>query len=109
ARPECQHPGPCRLWRARRLRRRQGRRRPRRWRRRVRGRPGDRRAPQRAGVNTTNVRHGVRLGIDPGEARIGVATSDPTGFLATPVETLPRGPGDLDRLAALVAELDVLE
>lgn len=59
--------------------------------------------------NTTNMRHGVRLGIDPGEARIGVATSDPTGFLATPVETVPRGPGDLDRLAALVAELEVVE
>lgn len=58
---------------------------------------------------TTNMRHGVRLGIDPGEARIGVATSDPTGFLATPVETVPRGPGDLDRLAALVAELEVVE
>ena len=42
--------------------------------------------------------------MDPVEARIGVAASDPSGFLATPVETVPRGPGDLDRLAALVAE-----
>ncbi len=55
------------------------------------------------------MRHGVRLGIDPGEARIGVATSDPTGFLATPVETVQRGRGDLDRLAALVAEHEPLE
>ena len=48
---------------------------------------------------------GVRLGIDPGDARIGVASSDPSGILATPVETVPRGQGDLDRLAALVDEL----
>ena len=47
---------------------------------------------------------GVRLGIDPGEARIGVASSDPSGILATPVETVARGAGDLDRLAALVED-----
>jgi putative Holliday junction resolvase len=48
---------------------------------------------------------GVRLGIDPGDARIGVASSDPAGILATPVETVARGDGDLARLAALVDEL----
>ena len=48
---------------------------------------------------------GVRLGLDPGDARIGVASSDPSGILATPVETVARGAGDLDRLATLVAEL----
>jgi putative Holliday junction resolvase len=48
---------------------------------------------------------GVRLGVDPGDARIGVASSDPSGILATPVETVTRGQGDLDRLAALVEEL----
>ena len=48
---------------------------------------------------------GVRLGVDPGDARIGVASSDPSGILATPVETVARGAGDLDRLAALVEEL----
>ena len=37
------------------------------------------------------MRFGVRLGIDPGDARIGVASSDPTGFLATPVETVRTG------------------
>src|ERR1700712_18923 len=47
---------------------------------------------------------GVRLGIDPGDVRIGVASSDPDGILATPVETVARGRGDLDRLAALVEE-----
>ena len=44
---------------------------------------------------------GVRLGIDPGEARIGVASSDPAGIIATPVETVHRGVGDLDRIATL--------
>ena len=34
------------------------------------------------------MRTGVRLGLDPGEARIGVARSDPSGVLATPVETV---------------------
>ena len=48
---------------------------------------------------------GVRLGIDPGDVRIGVASSDPSGILATPVETVARGEGDLNRVAALVQEL----
>ena len=48
---------------------------------------------------------GVRLGIDPGDARIGVASSDPSGILATPVETVPRGGGDLDRIAAIAEDL----
>jgi len=51
---------------------------------------------------------GVRLGIDPGDARIGVARSDPSGILATPVETVARGEDDLDRLAALVEGLGVV-
>ena len=33
-----------------------------------------------------------------------MAASDPSGFLATPVETVQRGDGDLARIAALVAE-----
>jgi putative holliday junction resolvase len=55
------------------------------------------------------VRSGVRLGVDPGDVRIGVAASDPSGLLATPVETVARGRGDLDRLRALAAELDARE
>src|SRR3954466_8780214 len=49
------------------------------------------------------MRHGVRLGIDPGDARIGVARSDPSGFLASPVETVRRGKGDLARIAKIMA------
>ncbi|WP_017933601.1 Holliday junction resolvase RuvX [Nocardioides sp. Iso805N] len=51
------------------------------------------------------MRHGVRLGIDPGDTRIGVARSDPTGFLATPVETVKRGRGDLARIKAILTEI----
>ena len=51
------------------------------------------------------MRHGTRLGIDPGDARIGVARSDPSGFLATPVETVRRGSGDLRRIRAILAEI----
>lgn len=55
------------------------------------------------------MRHGVRLGLDPGEARIGVARCDPSGTLATPVETLRRGRGDLRRIGQLVAEHEAIE
>jgi putative Holliday junction resolvase len=55
------------------------------------------------------MRHGVRLGVDPGDARVGVARSDPSGFLATPVETLRRGKGDLARIARLVVEDEAVE
>ena len=55
------------------------------------------------------MRPGVRLGLDPGDARIGVARCDPSGFLATPVETVKRGRGDLGRLARLVAEEGAIE
>jgi putative Holliday junction resolvase len=51
------------------------------------------------------LRHGVRLGLDPGDARIGVARSDPTGFLATPVETVKRGRGDLARIREILARI----
>lgn len=49
------------------------------------------------------MRHGIRLGIDPGDARVGVARSDPSGFLASPVETVRRGKGDLARIARILA------
>ena len=55
------------------------------------------------------MRLGVRLGVDPGDARIGVARSDPTGFLATPVETVRRGKGDLRRIARLALDTEAVE
>ncbi|MFG2006959.1 Holliday junction resolvase RuvX [Spirillospora sp. NPDC048911] len=55
------------------------------------------------------MRHGVRLGVDVGTVRIGVARCDPGGILASPLETVKRGKGDLDRLAELVAEHEAIE
>jgi len=55
------------------------------------------------------MRRGVRLGVDPGDARIGVARCDPSGMLATPVETVRRGKGDLRRLRQLVAAEEAVE
>ena len=55
------------------------------------------------------MRPGVRLGLDPGDARIGVARSDPTGFLATPLETVKRSRSDLARLAEIVVEEEAVE
>ncbi len=55
------------------------------------------------------MRSGIRLGIDVGSVRIGVARSDPSGLLATPVETVRRGRGDLDRLARIAAEYEAVE
>ena len=55
------------------------------------------------------MRSGVRLGVDVGDARIGVASSDPAGLLATPVETVGRGDGDLARIGQLTAEHGAVE
>jgi putative Holliday junction resolvase len=58
------------------------------------------------------MRRGVRLAVDVGSVRVGVARSDPHGILATPVETLRRDRKDrtdLIKIAELVLEWDVLE
>src|SRR5262249_45559368 len=55
------------------------------------------------------VRPGVRVGLDLGSVRIGVAASDATGMLAVPVETVPRDAQALDRIAGLLAERDAIE
>ena len=54
-------------------------------------------------------RRGVRLALDWGEARIGVAACDPAGTLAYPVEHRAGGPGDDAALVALVAEYAPIE
>jgi putative holliday junction resolvase len=79
-------------------------------------------------------RRGVRLGIDVGTVRIGVARSDPDGILATPLATIPRAapgtaaapgtpatpggtdassttppPSDMSEIQRLVVEHDVVE
>ena len=60
-------------------------------------------------MSAGDIRPGVRLGVDVGDVRIGVARSDPSGLIATPVETVRRGAGDLARLRALVDEEGAVE
>lgn len=62
------------------------------------------------------MQRGVRLGIDVGKVRIGVARSDPDGILATPVATILRDnsdesdiPTDMVEIARLIAEHDGVE
>lgn len=55
------------------------------------------------------MRSGVRLGVDVGDVRIGVARCDPSGLIATPVETVARGAGDVQRLRALAEQEDAVE
>lgn len=58
------------------------------------------------------MRTGVRIGVDLGSVRVGVAASDPAGVLATPVTTLPRDArrgSDLQALAALVGDRAAVE
>jgi putative pre-16S rRNA nuclease len=55
------------------------------------------------------MRAGVRLGVDVGAVRIGVAACDPAGLIATPVVTLRRGRGDLAEIARLAAEHAAVE
>jgi putative Holliday junction resolvase len=62
-------------------------------------------------------RRGVRLGVDVGQVRVGVAVCDPDGLVATPLATLARDrgaaadaiPADIGELARLVAEREILE
>ncbi|AWB89291.1 Holliday junction resolvase RuvX [Salinibacterium hongtaonis] len=55
------------------------------------------------------MRSGVRLGIDVGRARIGIARSDLHGMLATPIETVKRGEGDVARILSIASEIDAVE
>lgn len=57
------------------------------------------------------MRSGVRIGVDVGSVRVGIAASDPTGTLASPVTVVRRSSagGDVERLAALVGEREAIE
>ncbi|WP_431800561.1 Holliday junction resolvase RuvX [Microbacterium sp. bgisy203] len=54
-------------------------------------------------------RRGVRLGIDVGKARVGVARCNRDGLLAVPVETVPRTDAAAARITDLAAEYDAFE
>jgi putative holliday junction resolvase len=75
--------------------------------RQVGRRPG---APVRAVLReAVPVREGVRLAVDVGSVRVGVARSDPGGILASPLTVVRSGPGELDELAKLAVSVDAIE
>ena len=58
------------------------------------------------------MRAGIRLGVDVGSVRVGLAASDPGGILATPIRTIVRdlsSGSDQVAIEAVVLERDVLE
>ena len=57
------------------------------------------------------MRRGVRLGVDMGSIRVGLATCDPGGAIAMPVETLRRTAdnSDIDQVVQAAAEREVFE
>ncbi len=55
------------------------------------------------------LRRGVRVAVDWGQARIGVAACDAEGVLAYPVRTIPAGPDAIKQLRALVDEYEPIE
>jgi putative Holliday junction resolvase len=58
------------------------------------------------------MRPGVRIGVDVGSVRVGVAASDASAALASPVTTLSRdarGGTDLEALRVLVVEREAVE
>jgi putative holliday junction resolvase len=55
------------------------------------------------------MRRGRRIAVDVGDVRIGVASCDPDGLIATPVETVRAGGGARPRIAAITAEYEAIE
>lgn len=50
------------------------------------------------------IRPGVRLGVDVGQVRVGLAACDPQAMIATPVQTLARDHDGGADIAAIVAQ-----
>jgi len=55
------------------------------------------------------VRSGIRVALDPGTARVGVALSDLAGQLAVPHATWTRGDDTAREVASLVCEVGAIE
>ncbi|WP_446663409.1 Holliday junction resolvase RuvX [Flexivirga sp. B27] len=57
------------------------------------------------------MRQGIRIGVDVGSVRVGVAVCDPGGAVATPLDTLRRAgdESDIQQLADLAAERSAIE
>ena len=55
------------------------------------------------------MRPGVRVALDVGSVRVGVARSDATGMLAVPLEAVPAGDAAVDAIRAIVDEWEAIE
>lgn len=55
------------------------------------------------------MRTGVRLAVDVGSVRIGLARSDASGLLAVPLDAVRAGDSAVDEVARIAAEWGVLE
>lgn len=55
------------------------------------------------------MRTGVRLAIDVGSVRIGVARSDPGGLMAVPLDAIPASDRAFATVSSLVDEYDAIE
>lgn len=63
-------------------------------------------------MSLVGVRPGVRLAVDVGSVRVGLAVSDPAGLAAVPLTTLARdlsADSDLDEVVAAASERDAVE
>ena len=55
------------------------------------------------------MRPGVRVALDVGSVRVGVARSDATGMLAVPLEAVAAGDAAVDAVRAIVDEWEAIE
>ncbi len=63
-------------------------------------------------MSATAAPRGVRVGVDVGSVRVGIAASDPDGILAVPVTTLKRDRqknSDIDDLVGIVRDRQAVE
>ena len=62
-----------------------------------------------SGPGSDVFRVGVRVGLDWGDVRIGVARCDPAGVLAYPYGTVAAGEREIDDVLAVIAEVEPIE
>lgn len=55
------------------------------------------------------MRQGTRIGVDVGDVRIGVSACDPSGILATPVETVAAGPDSMRDILVIADDRQAIE
>lgn len=51
---------------------------------------------------------GKIIALDVGDVRVGIAASDPTGFLASPVTIIKRGPEAVDQIVKIIRESEAV-